>query len=260
MAQRVKSGGSYIKFLGTAGARFVMIKQLRRSGGIWLCCKGTNVLVDPGPGSVLCCAQARPRLDPACLDAIVLTHRHLDHANDVNVMIEGMTDGGFKKKGIVFCPQDALQGDSTIQGYIRGFPEEIKVISAQQRYSVGDFRFETSVRHVHPVETYGITFDMGAKKVGILSDTRAFDGLTRSYRGLDLLIVGVVFVQPRPEIDHLSAEDLSALLPRLAPKKVILTHFGLRMLEARPDSVAAKLSKQLGIPVSAARDGMTIMF
>jgi phosphoribosyl 1,2-cyclic phosphodiesterase len=237
-----------------------MIKQLRRSGGIWLCCEGTNVLVDPGPGSVLCCAQAKPRLDPACLDAIILTHRHLDHANDVNVMIEGMTDGGFKKRGLVFCPQDALQGDSTIQGYIRGFPEEIKVISGQQRYSAGNFTFETSVRHLHPVETYGITFGIGAKKAGILSDTRNFDGLIQSYRGLDLLIVGVVFVQPRPEIDHLSAEDLSALLPRLAPKRVVLTHFGLRMLEAGPEKVARKLSRQAGIPVVAARDGMTIEF
>jgi len=27
---------NFIKFLGTAGARFVMIKQLRSSGGIWI--------------------------------------------------------------------------------------------------------------------------------------------------------------------------------------------------------------------------------
>jgi len=44
--------GNYIKFLGTAGARFVMIKQLRSSGGIWVSYKGTNVIIDPGPGSI----------------------------------------------------------------------------------------------------------------------------------------------------------------------------------------------------------------
>ena len=40
---------TFIKFLGTSGARFVMIKQLRASGGIWISCQGTQVLIDPGP-------------------------------------------------------------------------------------------------------------------------------------------------------------------------------------------------------------------
>src|SRR5512136_2058093 len=102
---------NYIKFLGTAGARFVMIRQLRSSGGLWINCEGTNVLIDPGPGSLVRCAQSRPKFDPARLDAIILTHRHLDHSGDINVMIEAMTEGGFKKKGFVFCPADALEGD-----------------------------------------------------------------------------------------------------------------------------------------------------
>ena len=37
------SSAEFIKFLGTAGARFVMIKQLRASGGIWLSTCGKNM-------------------------------------------------------------------------------------------------------------------------------------------------------------------------------------------------------------------------
>ena len=38
---------SFIKFLGTAGARFVVTKQLRASGGLWLSAGKTNLSIDP---------------------------------------------------------------------------------------------------------------------------------------------------------------------------------------------------------------------
>ena len=101
MAEVKQERTNYIKFLGTAGARFVMIKQLRASGGLWVSSGETNILIDPGPGSIVRCASSRPKLDPGKLDAIILTHRHLDHANDINVMIEAMTEGGFKKRGVL---------------------------------------------------------------------------------------------------------------------------------------------------------------
>src|SRR3989338_8557046 len=105
---------NWIKFLGTAGARFVMIKQLRASGGVWISYQGSNVLIDPGPGSLVRCSTSKPKLDPGKLDGIILTHRHLDHSNDINVMIEAMTEGGFKKRGTVFLPADAMGEEPVI--------------------------------------------------------------------------------------------------------------------------------------------------
>ena len=83
-----------IKFLGTAGARFVVTRQLRKSGGLWLTFDDTNILIDPGPGSLVRCLSSRPKLNPKDLDGIILTHRHIDHSNDINIMIEAMTNGG----------------------------------------------------------------------------------------------------------------------------------------------------------------------
>ena len=79
-----------IKFLGTAGARFVVSKQLRSSGGLWLTVDDTNVLIDPGPGSLVRCLASRPKLNPMDLDGIILTHRHLDHSNDINIIMEDL--------------------------------------------------------------------------------------------------------------------------------------------------------------------------
>jgi hypothetical protein len=40
---------------------------------------------------------------------------------------------------------------------------------------------------------------------------------------------------------------------------VILTHFGMRMIAAKPRLQAEKLSQELGIEVIAATDGMSVI-
>ena len=232
----------FIKFLGTAGARFVMIKQLRASGGLWISAGGVNILVDPGPGSIVRCASSRPKLDPSKLDAIILTHRHIDHSSDINVMIEAMTGGGFKKRGVVFCTQDALGEDAVILKYARTFVEKIELLEPLKDYSVGDFKFLTSMLHLHPVQTYGLKFKIDYTSVGLLTDTRYFKDLIDFYK-TDLLIISVVFLEPRAGIDHLSLVEVEPLIKEIRPKRVILTHFGMNMLKAKPHIQAQELSQ-----------------
>lgn len=249
----------FIKFLGTAGARFVMIRQLRSSAGLWVSCGGTDCLIDPGPGSIVRCASSRPKLDPSGLEAVILTHRHLDHSNDVNVMIEAMTEGGFKRRGTVFCPKDALEDDPVVLRYARNLVEKVEVLEERKAYSIGGFSFETSMRHIHPVETYGLKFKMGKTRVGLITDTRYFPGL-RAFYEVDLLIVSVVFLEPRSGIDHLSFREAAALIREIKPKKTILTHFGMTMLKAHPTELAGQISSETGLEVIAAYDGMTVNF
>ena len=251
--------GDFIKFLGTAGARFVMIKQLRASGGLWVSYKGTNVLIDPGPGSLVRCAASRPKLDPGKLDACLLTHRHLDHANDVNVMIEAMTEGGFKKRGVLFCPEDAINEDPIVLKHVRTLVEKIEILEANKTYRVDNFEFQTSMKHIHSVLTYGLKFNIKNTTVSLLTDTRYFNELVNFYK-TDILIICVVFFEPRPEVDHLCLADVESLIRDIKPKKSILTHFGMTMLRAKPQIQALELSKKLGIEVIAAYDGMTLNF
>jgi len=256
-----------------------MIKQLRASGGLWVSYKGTNVLIDPGPGSLVRCAASRPKLDPGKLDAVILTHRHLDHANDVNVMIEAMTEGGFKKRGVLFCPEDAINEDPIVLRHTRSLVGKIEILEANKTYSVDNFEFQTSMRHIHPVLTFGLKFNIpasaqgrcasGAKggsasggkntTVSLLTDTKYFKELIDFYK-TEIVIMCVVFFEPRPEVDHLCLADVQSLLRDIKPKKAILTHFGMTMLRAKPQIQALELSKKLGIEVLAAYDGMTVNF
>lgn len=249
----------FIKFLGTAGARFVMIKQLRASAGIWLSLSDTNLMIDPGPGTLVKCASSKPKLEPTKLDAIVLSHKHLDHSGDVNVMTEAMTEGGFKKKGALFAPKDALENDPVIFHYVRSYVERIEVLTEGGKYRVGNIGFDTPRAHVHHgVEAFGFNFRGKDHTVSLITDTRYFPELSKHYKG-DVLILNVVRLKPdRPDIEHLNLEDARVLISEIKPKLAILTHFGMTMIKAKPWQLADKLTTELGIKTLAARDGMLV--
>ena len=107
--------------MGTAGARFMVAKQLAASGGLFLEDGEARICLDPGPGAVV--QYTKRTVDLAKLDAIVISHRHLAHSGDVNVMVEAMTEGGFRRRGRLFCPSDALDDEPVVLRYLRQFPE-----------------------------------------------------------------------------------------------------------------------------------------
>lgn len=246
-----------IKFLGTAGARFVVMKQLRASGGIWLTIDDADILVDPGPGSLVRCLSSRPKLNPLDLDGIILTHRHLDHSNDMNIMIEAMTNGGFKKKGTVFAPSDALDKDPVILKHFMRYVDKIEVLKEKGNYKIGNISFNTPVRHVHGVETYGLNIYGKDSSVSIISDTRYFKGLESHYDG-DVLVINVVLLEEKEGVEHLSLKDAELILSAVNPRLGVLTHFGMNVIKAKPWEITESLSEKLGVEVVAARDGMTI--
>ncbi|RLF28146.1 MAG: hypothetical protein DRN08_02255 [Thermoplasmata archaeon] len=248
---------SWIKFLGTAGARFVVIKQVRASGGIWLNLDDTNVLIDPGPGALVRCISSKPKLDPMSLDAIILTHRHLDHCNDINIMIEAMTNGGFKQRGTIFTPRDAVEKDPVILEYVRKNVEKIRFLQEKECYTIGNISFSTPVKHVHGVETYGLNIYGKNISISLISDTQYFDNLESYYTG-DILIINVVRLTDKPGVEHLTLKDAEKIFSINRPKLGILTHFGMTMLRAKPWEMAEKLSSKLGIKIIAAGDGMKI--
>ena len=245
--------GDTITFLGTGGARIMVANQILSSGGLWLRLSGTEILLDPGPGCIVQSTKRKLRADK--LSAIILSHRHLDHSGDVNVMVEAMTQGGFKPRGWLFTPADALEAEPVIFSYLKSYLEGIEILQEGKSYSIGNVSFSTPTRHIHPVETYGMLFRAGEHTFSYIADTRYFDGLYRSYTS-ELLIINVVFLKDNPPADHLTVSDVKRIVAEVKPKTAIMTHFGMTMWRAKPWEIAQSLSQETGVRVIAARDGM----
>jgi ribonuclease BN (tRNA processing enzyme) len=251
---------SFIKFLGTAGTRFVVARQLRASGGIYISAEGQNVILDPGPGCLVKCARSRPSIDIINLNAIILSHLHIDHSNDVNILIDAMTNGGLNKQGLLFAPRECLEGkDAVVLRYLRDFLDRIEILEENKAYRSGDLKFYP-VRLQHTAETYGLKFNIKGRIVSFVADTRYFPELIENFKGSDILILNAVRHIPPERIRgmHLSIPDVKEILRGVKPKKAIITHFGMSMLKAKPSRIAEDLTEKLSLEVIAASDGMKI--
>jgi phosphoribosyl 1,2-cyclic phosphodiesterase len=252
---------SSILFLGSGGARFVVARQLRASGGMWLRLGETQIHVDPGPGALVRALSHVPPCNPRELDAIVLSHKHLDHSGDVNVMIEAMTSGGFRRRGAVLAPADAFDEDPVVLPYARRFVQSIERLEPSSGpYRIGDVELFTSMLHLHAVLTHGLHFVHAGMRIAYLPCGRYFDGLAADYaqHRPDVLIVNVLRYRDGMNVDHLTWFDARRVIADVRPKVAVLQHFGTKMLEADPRRLATRLEDELGLRAIAAFDGFTL--
>jgi ribonuclease BN (tRNA processing enzyme) len=248
--------GGFLKFLGTAGARFAVSTQTRHSGGLVWSLAGTLLWVDPGPGALVRALASRPRVDPAQVDALLLSHPHLDHVGDATAVIEAMTRGGLDRRGTLLAPRSALEGEPVVFRYAQEFVTRREVLVPGGRYALGDLTVITPLAHDHRIETYGYRLEAPGFRAAHVVDTAWMDGLAEAYAGVDLLLVNATRLQGRdPRYAHLGADDAELLAAAIRPRLCVLTHLGMQLPPKRAQEVAQGISARTGVTTLAARDG-----
>ncbi|HYD41198.1 MAG TPA: MBL fold metallo-hydrolase [Anaeromyxobacter sp.] len=256
MASEPGSPGT-LKFLGTAGARFTVATQARHSGGLVWSLGGVVLWVDPGPGALVRALSSRPKLDPAKVDALLLTHPHLDHVGDATAVVEAMTGGGFRRRGTLLAPRSALVDEPVVFRYAQGFVARREHLEPGGRYALGPaLTVVTPLAHDHGIETYGYRLEAPGFTAAHVVDTYWMDELVVAYAGVDLLLVNTTRRAGRdPRYKHLGADDAERLAAAIRPRLCVLTHFGMQLPPARAQEVALEISARTGVATLAARDG-----
>ena len=228
---------------------------------MWMRFGDTQIHVDPGPGALVRALSHVPPCNPRELEAIVLSHKHLDHSGDVNVLIEAMTSGGFARRGAVLAPADAFDIEPVVLPYARRFVERVERLEPSSGpYRIGDVELRTSMLHEHAVQTHGLHFAYGGVRVAYLPCGRYFDGLAADYaqQRPDVLIVNVLRYRDQMNVDHLTWSDARRVVTEVRPKVAVFQHFGTKMLEADPPRLAVELEDELGLRAIAVYDGFTL--
>jgi phosphoribosyl 1,2-cyclic phosphodiesterase len=93
--------------------------------------------------------------------------------------------------------------------------------------------------------------------MSLITVTDYFPGLDSYFTG-DILIINVVMLEDKKNIEHLCLNEAEQIIKENKPRLAILTHFGMGMVKAKPWEIAEQLTQKLGVKVLAARDGMQI--
>ena len=74
--------------------------------------------------------------------ALIVSHNHINHCNDINAVIDAMTYRGFDKKGVLVANSTAITGSENytpfLQKYYRDFLERFIVLEEGKRVGIND--------------------------------------------------------------------------------------------------------------------------
>ncbi|MBW3004067.1 MBL fold metallo-hydrolase [Candidatus Woesearchaeota archaeon] len=250
---------SSIIFLGTAGDHYVYGKQYYASGGIVLKIDNNQFHIDPGPGALVRAAQQNLNLRETT--AILVSHNHLGHSNDVNSLISAMTYSGLDRKGILISNNSFLNGTQefppSLTNYHKGCVEKIILLEPDKRVAIENIEIMATPTQHMDQDAIGFKFYTPYFVLTYSGDTKFFSDLIKAYEGSDILILNVT--NPGNEkSDKLNVEDAIKIISKVKPRLVIITHFGIKMLKQDPLLQAREIQRRTGIQTIAAKDSMVI--
>ncbi len=249
-----------IIFLGTAGSSAVVSRQLRSSGGIILQVEDLQFHLDPGPGALNKAKEYGVNVQNTT--AILVSHNHINHCNDLNVLIEAMTHGGIEHRGIILGSKSIFQTADDCHPFLTKHHQTLveKIIPLEKNHKVGVELIEINALSAEHTDGQAIGFKFFCPRftLSYTGDTKLTPKLIEELTGSDVLILNVPYPGDKGTGMNLDTTAAIQIISTVRPKLAILTHFGLEMLKTDPLQEAREVQRITGVQTIAALDGLTI--
>jgi len=216
--------------------------------------------MDPGPGALL--RMRSSALDPTKTRALIVSHCHPDHYADAEILIEAMTHGCKKSRGLLACSHSIIKGyedhGPAVSRYHASKVAEVRLLEPGEKFKVNHLEMR-ACRTFHSDPTgIGIRLYSDEGRVSITGDTALREELFDEHYDCDVLIMSVTRPMRARIPYHLSTEDAASLAEGTKPKLAVLTHFGMKLIRSNPEAQARWVEKQTGVKTIAAWDGMSL--
>jgi ribonuclease BN (tRNA processing enzyme) len=205
----------------------------RASSGHWLETSSGTILLDASSAVVHRIAQEQ--FDWVNLDAVWISHFHLDHVGGLAPFLFGTKHAPqtrFRTKPLTILGPSGLKqllrkfdeaGDYRILD--QPFPVEIREVAPQSRFEVLPELLAEAFSTPHTMESLAIRIsDRTERSIVYTSDTGYADSLGSFASETDLLLMECSFFRDKPIDTHLELRDAMLLAEKARARKVVLTH------------------------------------
>jgi ribonuclease BN (tRNA processing enzyme) len=188
---------------------------------------GFRLLLDLGNGAF---GALQRHLDPAAVDAVVLSHLHADHCLDMCpfVVFRRYLPSGPLPRIPVLGPGGthdrlATAYDPAARGGLLDVFEFTAVTAGERRLGPFRLRFE---RVNHPVETHGVRVEAAGRALVYSADTGPSDALIRLATGADALLCEASFTDAPglPPNLHLTGREAGEHAAKAGVGRLLITH------------------------------------
>ncbi len=205
----------------------------RSSSGYWLETSGGSVLLDCSASVVH--RMAQENLDWANLDAIWISHFHLDHCGGLAPFLFGTKYAAqtqHRKKPLRIFGAKGLK--NLINAFDKAndydlpeqpFPIEITEVEPLERFEILPQIEAVAIDTPHTAESLAIRVRDANNKTFVYTSDTGFDKSLGTFAGdADLLVMECSFFKNKPVEQHLELSEVMFLIRYAKPKRVVLTH------------------------------------
>ena len=249
-----------ITFLGTGGGRHTTMYQVRSTGGMLIEHDGKMLNVDPGPGALV--QMQRIHYDVCNTSSMIISHCHPDHYSDAECVAEGMSHGGWKKRGHIYGSPTVIEGEAGLGPCVS--PYHLRIVEGYKVFRPGDVLDVDGMRvdikkavHSDPTNV-GFVFHTDHGDVSYVSDTEFSVEIAQQYIGTRVLILPVTTPMGNRIKWHLCTDDAIKFIEIVKPELAIFIHLGVVIIRRGPETEAKITEDATGIRTVAARDLMIL--
>lgn len=169
------------------------------------------------------------------LDAIWISHFHMDHVGGLGPLLAGTKHASQmrdrRKPLTIYGPKGferLFDGISSVRDYKlreQPFPVEIIEIEDGNGFEIVSGIEALAMKTPHTQESLGILIRDGETRLMYSADTGFNESIADFASGVELLVLECSFVREKPGPKHLILAEAVELVNRANPRRAMLTHF-----------------------------------